>query len=119
MWSGEFVVRDSLGPKETVVVEGVFLVPKENENHVSLGDLATEGSVWLENESRWLRLLKTSERKSPLIRVYAPGGGNAEKATGFAQLEQWTSKQWKIVEKFLESVDNLPLYSSGFIDRVI
>jgi len=119
MWSGEFVVRDSLGPKETVVVEGVFLVPRENENDVSIGDLATEGAFWDSSENKWVRPLKPSEKRSPHIGSFAPGDGNAEKITDFAQLERWAGNKWKIVEKFYQTSENIPICSGGFIDRVI
>jgi hypothetical protein len=118
MWSGEFVVRDSLGPKETVVVEGVFLVPRENENDVSLGDLATEGAFWSSIENKWVRPLKPSERKGPLVGISAPGDGNSERVLLYAQLNRFEQGNWKTVEKFAETAENVPLYSYGFINRV-
>jgi hypothetical protein len=62
MWSGEFVVRDSLDPKETVVVEGVFLVPRENENDVTLRDY---GVVSLSGRS-----LKPLENRKSSFRIW-------------------------------------------------
>jgi hypothetical protein len=118
MWSGEFVVRDSLGPKETVVVEGVFLVPRENENDVSLGDLATEGFGWLPEENRWMWPNKPSEARGPVIGVSAPGGGRAERVVELAMLERWELNKWRMVEKFTQTPENLALYTWDVIDRV-
>jgi hypothetical protein len=110
MWSGEFVVRDSLGPKETVVVEGVFLVPKENENDVTFQDYRVTGVT---------RPLEPYEIESPLIGFSAPGDGNAEKVVALSQLKRWINNRWEIVQKFLGTWDNVELYSFGYIKRVI
>ena len=106
-----------LKPGETVVLEGVFLAPEENENQVRMGDYATEGYGWIPSENRWAFPLKPEENGSPLLATGGPGAGYIKAEVDMILLEKFEDGDWVTVEKFYQEGENVRLNSWGFIDR--
>jgi hypothetical protein len=118
MLDEEFRPKGSLLPGETVVLEGMFLAPEENENHVRIGDLATEGAFYDQLENDWVRPLKPEENGAPLVST--GWEGPIITLEWFITLEKWTESRFEIVAKFVERAENIdgsPGY--GFPDQVI
>ncbi len=109
----------SLEPGETVVLEGVFLAPEENENQVRIGDYATEGYGWIPSENRWVRPLKPEENGSPLIAHGGPGAGRIGATKVLIQLSEFDNESWNLIEKFYEEFENVPLNGYTFVDRMV
>jgi hypothetical protein len=119
----EWRPRGSLYPGETVVLEGLFLVPEDNENDVRIGDLYVEGAGWLgwtiENrwENRWYILFDPGEWGQPKVSSSWEGPATITEEWVIS-LEKMVGDEFEIVEKFAERMEDVPT-GYGYIDRVI
>jgi hypothetical protein len=109
--SGAFIPRDALGVGETLVVEGTFLVPKEYEGRVRIGDNVTADTF----EDL---VMKPSQKRAPMAVHSWQGFPTEAHIFLHSSLRVYKNRSWQPVEIFEREADNAPNGGSGFLFRL-
>jgi hypothetical protein len=93
------------------VVEGTFIVPKEYENRVRIGDNVTADTF----EDL---VMKPSQKGAPMAVHSWQGSPSEAHLFLHSSLRVYRNKSWQPVEIFEREADNAPNGGSGFLFRL-